>query len=326
MKTMNSHLSSASLTRLLLLHCLLLLAGFWGSISAQQPLSQELPLPSVPTTLRTPHERAAYILAHFWDGLDFADTLRSRRPDFVEQNLANFLSLFPHAQEEARTAAVCRLMQRAEADKPAYLLLAELSEKYLYTPGSPMQSEEHFIPFLEELARTPILDDTEKSRPRFLLSAARKNRPGTTATDFAYHTAEGKLQTLHATPSAPHLLLMFYNPDCTHCRQAIAQLHADSLFRQMLHDDRLTVLAINTESDHETPPRPEAHPHNGNELPDGWIAGTATSTDNEPYVFPTMPTLYLLDKEKHVLLKEALPEQVLARLAEESRNQLRHKK
>ena len=73
-------------------------------------------------------------------------------------------------------------MQRAEADKPAYLLLAELAEKYLYTIGSPMQSEEHFIPFLEAIAHTPLLNDTEKSRPRFLLSAALKNRPGTIAT------------------------------------------------------------------------------------------------------------------------------------------------
>ena len=47
--------------------------------------------------------------------------------------------------------------------------------------------------------------------------------------------------------------------------------------------------------------------------------------DNELYVLPSMPTLYLLDQEKHVLLKEALPEQVLARLVEESRNHPRPK-
>lgn len=322
----------------------LLLAATSGIRSAQQPsqsqpratsttsiapdtLAPDLPLPAIPATLRTPHERASYLLAHFWDGMSFADTLRSRNSDFMEQNLVNYLSLFPHAPAEARTQAVHLLMQRAETDKPAYLLLAELAEKYLYTTGSPMQSEEHFIPFLEETARTPLLDETEKSRPRFLLAAALKNRPGTTAADFTYHTPEGNLQTLHATPSAPRLLLMFYNPDCTHCRQAIALLHDDGLFKQMLHDGRLTVLAINTENDHESPTRHEARPRSGNELPDGWTAGTATPTlaDDEPYILPSMPVLYLLDQEKHVLLKEALPEQVLARLAEESRNHPRPK-
>lgn len=150
----------------------LLLAATSGIRSAQQPslsqlraasatsiapdtLSPDLPLPAIPATLRTPHERASYLLAHFWDSMSFADTLRSRNPGFMEQNLVNYLSLFPHAPAEARTRAVHLLMQRAEADKPAYLLLAELAEKYLYTIDSPMQSEEHFIPFLEETARTP---------------------------------------------------------------------------------------------------------------------------------------------------------------------------
>lgn len=122
---------------------------------APDTLAPDLPLPAIPASLRTPHERASYLLAHFWDGMSFADTLRSRNPGFMEQNLVNYLSLFPHAPAEARTRAVHLLMQRAEADKPAYLLLAELAEKYLYATGSPMQSEEHFIPFLEETARTP---------------------------------------------------------------------------------------------------------------------------------------------------------------------------
>lgn len=275
-------------------------------------LTLDLPLPTIPTTLRTPHERAAYLLAHFWDRMDFADTLRSRRPDFVEQNLVNYLSLFPHAQADARTRSVHTLMQRAEADKPAYLLLAELAEKYLYTPDSPMQSEEHFIPFLEELVRTPLLDETEKSRPRFLLSAALKNRPGTTAADFAYHTRNGRQQTLHNTPSAPRLLLLFYNPDCSHCREVIALLQADRRLKERLHDGRLTLLAINTEGTPET----EAHPEL---LPTDWITGTAdtTLTDNELYILPSMPTLYLLDGKKHVLLKEATPQEILAYLTKE---------
>ena len=331
----------------------LMLTAISGSMNAQQNQTQDLPLPAIPATLRTPHERASYLLAHFWDSMSFDDTLRSRNPGFMEQNLVNYLSLFPHAPAEARTEAVHLLMQRAEADKPAYLLLAELAEKYLYTIGSPMQSEEHFIPFLEAIAHTPLLNDTEKSRPRFLLSAALKNRPGTIATDFAYFTPEGDHRTLHTTPSAHCLLLMFYNPDCNHAliagmrsssgnlsaetvtvtipegytvRQTIALLHDDRLFKQMLHDGLLTVLAINTENTPETAPRPEAAPRAGNRLPTDWMAGTAshTLTDNELYILPSMPTLYLLDKEKHVLLKEALPEQVLSHLAKESRNQSLH--
>ncbi|WP_300852234.1 DUF5106 domain-containing protein, partial [uncultured Bacteroides sp.] len=191
-------------SKIFLLPCLMF-AVVSGSMSAQRPpwlkqlsstvantatdtVSLDLPLPAIPSALRTPHERAAYLLTHFWDGMDFSDTLRNRHPAFVEQNLVNFLSLFPHAQDEARTEAVKILMQRAESDKTLYLLLAELAEKYLYTNSSPMQNEEHFIPFLEEITGNSLLDETEKSRFRFLLSAALKNRPGTMAADFTYLT------------------------------------------------------------------------------------------------------------------------------------------
>ena len=52
--------------------------------------------------LTASEERAEYIISRFWDGMDFADTLRSRDRQFMEQNFVNFLSLFPHARQEAR--------------------------------------------------------------------------------------------------------------------------------------------------------------------------------------------------------------------------------
>ena len=43
-----------------------------------------LPLPDVPSSLRTPETRANYIVSHFWDTLDFKiDTLKTRNPDFM---------------------------------------------------------------------------------------------------------------------------------------------------------------------------------------------------------------------------------------------------
>ena len=53
----------------------LMLTAISGSMNAQQNQTQDLPLPAIPATLRTPHERASYLLAHFWDSMSFADTL-----------------------------------------------------------------------------------------------------------------------------------------------------------------------------------------------------------------------------------------------------------
>ena len=102
----------------------------------------ELPLPDVPATLREPAERAAFIIGHFWDAMDFGDTLRSRDAAFMEQNFSNFISVFPYAAAEAQRAAVGSLLRRAEADSDAYVLLADIAEKYLYEPNSPMLAED----------------------------------------------------------------------------------------------------------------------------------------------------------------------------------------
>lgn len=277
-----------------------MLAVTSGSMSAQQNQTQDLPLPAIPSNLCTSHERAAYLLAHFWDDMDFADTLRSRHPVFVEQNLVNFISLFPHAQDQDRIVSVKKLMQCAEIDTTAYRLLAQLAEKYLYTPGSPMQNEEYFIPFLEEIVGSSLLDETEKSRWGFLLFAALKNRTGTLATDFAYLTPCGELQTLYTLPVAHRLLLLFYDPDCLHCWEIITALRTASRLQQLMKSGQLAVLAICVGEERDL------WKHSLKDLPNRWFTGfdIGCIRKEERYLMSDMPVMYLLDEEKRVVKKE----------------------
>ena len=121
--------------------------------------TDELPLPAVPSSLREPSARASYILDHFWDAMDFADTLRSHNARFMEQAFSNFIAVFPYAGGQSCREAVGTLMRRAEADSTAYVLLADIAEKYLYETASPFFSEEHYIMFLEHLADSPVLGE-----------------------------------------------------------------------------------------------------------------------------------------------------------------------
>lgn len=260
---------------------------------------RELPLPTIPATLRQPRERAGYLLMHFWDAMDFADTATSRDREFMEQNFANFASVFPHADTSAVVAAVGRLMKRAEADKPAYLLLSEIAEKYLYEPDSPLCDDEYHIIFLEELLRSPILDEYEKMRPKYQLDTARRNRKGSVAADFAYVGRDGHERTLHGT-EGENILLVFYDPDCGHCMEIMASLRDDAAIRTAVNDGRLTVLAVFADGERESWRRlPDA-------IPDWWAEALDTTgvQERELYSFKQLPALYLLDKDKRVLLKE----------------------
>ncbi len=263
----------------------------------------ELPLPSVPPELQSVPERAAYVLAHFWDGMDFRDTLRSHNKAFIEQNFVNFVSLFPHASGEDRAIAVRLLLKAAEADVPAYRLLAEVAGKYLYDTDSPMLCEEYYILFLEEFVTASVWDEVGKVRFRYLLEAARKNRPGTPAADFTYVTREGKQQTLYGTLGG-NLLLIFYDPACDYCQEVMTLLRGDVFLCRQVRDKRLTVLAVCVDTDREIWELTKT------DLPAEWIAGfdAGNLQEKELYVLSGLPTFYLLDAARSVVLKEILPQ------------------
>ena len=266
----------------------------------------ELPLPNVPTTLRTPTDRANYIIQHFWDAMEFGDTIRSHNKMFMEQNFSNFISVFPYAEEEARKHAVETLLGKAETDSTGYVLLKDVTEKYLYEPNSPMLSEEFYILFLEQLVKSPILGEYGRQRAYRQLDAACKNRPGMTAADFAYTTREGYKTTLHKTDSQGDLLLIFYDPDCEHCKEVMSELQTE----KMLSDGKVKVLAIYSDEDYELWKRTAGL------LPKEWTVGYdgGMLQENGSYVLRAMPTLYLLDREKKVILKDVQPAQLLLML------------
>lgn len=257
----------------------------------------ELPLPNVPKTLQTPADRAGYIITHFWDTMDFSDTLRSYNKNFMEQSFANFISVFPYADEQARRTAVGTLLDKAEADSVAYVLLRDVAEKYLYEPDSPISSEDYYILFLERFVDSAILGEYGTLRLRRQLEAARKNRPGMIAADFAYTTRDGINGTLHKTTTEGDMLLIFYDPDCDHCKEVMGNLQADKALSNAIASGKLKVLAIYSGDDQNLWKR------TATSLPDNWTVGYESGVlqENGLYVLRTMPTLYLLDRNKKVI-------------------------
>lgn len=278
-------------------------AGSMGSTTEAQctgdTIAVELSLPQVPSMLREPEERAGYIVVHFWDAMDFSDTLRSHNEAFMEQNIANFLSLFPHASPDALTPGVQALLKRAAADEGAIRLVSDLAEHYLADPNSPMRCEDYYMVFLEQILELPVLPDGMKERTAYHLAMARKNRPGSIATDFAFTTREGKRQRLSAYGSG-NVLLIFYDPACDHCTDILWQLQASAEIGRLIADGSLTVLAIYTEGDRALWQR------TCDAMPREWIVGIDESgiVEHELYSLPAMPVIYLLTPNNRVIIKD----------------------
>ena len=117
----------------------------------------------------------------------------------------------------------------------------------------------------------------------WLLEQLAKNQVGSLAADILVTTPEGKQTRLYKI-KAEQTLLIFYDPDCRRCQRLDAQLEQEPLIVQNPH---LKVV------------RKDVNDLNGE------------------YYVPHTPALYLLDKEKRVVLKDVQLDVLLQVLLEE---------
>ena len=273
----------------------------------QQEKTKEFRLPDVPVTLTAPEDRAAYLSLHYWDHFDFADTSLISRPEITEQAFVDFISILPHtpkAQESVDT-----LFRRALVGRKMLYHFISLGDKYLYEPNSPMHDEDLYILFLRALVNHPGLEETDRIRPRHLLEMALKNRSGDVAADFTVVCRDGSSRRL-SDIKAGYVLVYFNDPDCEDCRRVKELLSQSPVVNGLLESGRLKLLSVCVEG--KTPAWEKA------EFPAGWIDGYDAGqrlTREQVYDLKAMPTLYLLDAEKRVILKDASFGQVEERLS-----------
>lgn len=263
-------------------------------------------LPAIPLMLDDPELRADYLTRHYWDCTDFADTNYIHHPEITEQAWVDFIDLLRIVPRETADAAIRNAFAQAEKEKKCYLYLAGLADKYLYDPNSPMRHEEHYISVLDLLLASSVLDDAEKIRPQARRTLAQRNRLGTRALDFVYTLASGQTGTLHSLRS-PYTLLFINNPGCQACTDMINGLQQAPAIGQAFDSGKLRILSLYPDEE------PEEWRHHLAEFPVGWInaydRGSVIKEQNL-YDLKAIPTLYLLDKEKTVLLKDATIEEV----------------
>lgn len=262
--------------------------------------------PRPPVMMTDLREQAGYVITHYWDKFDFTDTMYCHAPEITEQAFSTFIYHFPFAASNKISEGVNKLMDAAEVNEVMYNYFFKTAEKYLYNPNSRMRSDEFYIPFLEHIVNSTKVLENSKISPRHLLQLAYRNRIGTKANDVVYTTESGRSGRLYAI-SAPYVLLIFYNPDCAECRTTIAEIKRTAAVTAAISSGRLKVLAVYPDEN------TEIWQKYLNDIPPSWINGYDKSLsirNNERYDLKAIPTLYLLDENKNVILKDAFSDQL----------------
>jgi len=295
---------------------LLLLTGCGGGQPKSEAKTEKPVFPAIemPAMITEPQAMADFMTEHYWDRFDFTDTLFLSDPDVLEQAFVDYAVIIPYASGNLGGQSLKKVMQRAEADTAMYRFFIEKTEHYLWDPNSPYRNDELFIPVLESMLASDKIDDATRIRSEYRLELARKNRIGETANDFSYTLASGQKGRMSQIRSE-YLLLFFNNPGCSACAEIIAHTNDSPLMNALQQNKRLTILAIYP--DEELTEWKNYLPS----MPSGWINGydpDVTIKNNDLYDLKAIPTLYLLNKDKKVLLKDAdisVVEQYLQQLA-----------
>ena len=239
------------------------------------------------------------MVATYWDDFDFDHPERITEYDTVDIicALSDYVVVIPPSKADS---LLRNLITRASAHRPTLDFFAMVMEVVLHDPNSPVRNDEYYIPVLETLLASPLLDDYDRIAPEYDLALAKQNRIMHTANDFVYTTANGKRARLHDI-KADYVILMFSNPGCPMCREIMEEISASPLLNEMQERGSLKVISLYPDADLEA-----WRAHLG-DMPERWIKAFDEGmiiSSQRLYNLNAIPSLYLLDKDKCVLVKD----------------------
>ena len=301
----------------------------WACTLVQAQAQQSFPYPAIPDTLRSVEQRAGYLSEHYWDNYNFADTLLLKSKEVTEQGFVNFIDILNRlnldnaskgvahkdiaqkditqkdiAQKDIAQKDIVRkdivrkdiarkdivrkditqkgiacFTRKAFSNAAAKERFENLIEHYFEDQLSPVRNDRVYLIFLEEMKNSPCFNETEKERIAFKIKTTNKNLPGDIAINFNFKDENGKEHQL-SDYKDQKVILYFYDPDCENCHEVSAWLKqqtipADIKVLKMIADNHISYI----------------------------------------YSLKNMPTIFLLDKENKVILKDCTAQELIENIS-----------
>ena len=295
-----------------------------GSNQTHIPKPVAFPYPTEPTIIGSLEQKNQWMSEHFWDS--FFDTTRVYSPDtsFVggvtKNDFTEAFGRYAGSLHSVSTASLLKSQAKlisktieAKKRRPGEIIyesIIDINEHFFYDPNSPYRSDEAYIPILEGLIESPFEDSLMKETYSKQLEMCKKNRLGQKAADFEFVTSKGKPGSLYGI-KAPFIVIFFSNPLCHTCKGTVEMLSSRDEVNKMLDDGKLAIVNIFIDEDIQS--WLDAR----NSYPQNWINCHDPEykiREKKIYSIRAIPSLYLIDSEKNVVLKDADVEVILQNL------------
>ncbi len=313
-----------------------------GSETASVSRPHDFPYPVPPTMMTSQEDIIRYLARGFWKpyldsaavwNVDSADSLIGGvRKNDMDEAMMNYLMLLWETPVSEAVNAQTALMERLAAydrrfpEDSLYEYFAGTFHDALYDPVSELRNEEFYLPVIqsviarEEAKASACTENTadgivpgsngsigttgelseNATVHRIRLETCLKNRIGEQLPDFTFTDIRGRQHSLYRTP-AEYTLILFSNPGCPACAHIVAQLQQHPRIGQLTADGTLKLLNIYIDEDLE------AWYQSVSDYPAAWLSGyneDLSIRDGSNFAIRAIPSVYLLDRSKHILLKD----------------------
>lgn len=300
--------------------------AYQGCVRQQEFVPLKFPAVEVPVMYADDQAEAfVYLSEHFWD--DFTDTSRHYPCDSslvsgvkkgdVEQEFANFTAVLQAVDYRQARKAMARLFDRASACERAdtssniFETVTEFAERYLYDPNSPLRDEDLYGVYAARMAGYDGISETEREAYAYDAQMCSLNEVGSRAANFVFSDASGRMHSLYGI-DAEYTLLFFSNPGCNACEEIIRVLTDALAVDSLIESGRLAVVNVYIDED-------IAAWYDYMFLyPSAWYNGydpNGIIRNDILYNVRAIPSLYVLDRDKTVLMKDAPDQRVFTFLA-----------
>ncbi len=248
----------------------------------------------------------AFVVEHYFDQFPWDDPRIFNTQD-AEDRIKNYTRIIYHFNRADLDTFVVQTLRESAVNATSHRLFFERLDKYLGFYLSDHKVEHTYIKMLQYILATEDLEEYRRNYYEQELATINKNLAGDTAPDFLMVTGSGDTTSLHAFQSN-YTLLFLHNPSCHTCQAARARMANMSNLKQAIEAGKVSVLTIYVEDDatlwkHYL--QSEANPL----YTHGWNFDQSIIRQSL-YDIRTLPYLFLLDKDKRIVRKDLLVNEI----------------
>ena len=250
--------------------------------------------PHPPDSINDRQGRINFMAEYFWNEQTIADTTNFQSPKL----LLDYLYLLKQTDENKKEHYIHSFISMACGQDNTFGQILFWLDNILYDSSSPHYDESFYLILMNAVLDSDA-DSVMKLIPRQRVEIMCKNQVGKQANNFSFIDKTGKCGDLNSIDS-PLLLLIFNNPDCSLCHHTEENIDKNEGLQALLNGGEMSVLAITPDADYND--------WLSHTYPSNWKVGfdkEKTIYNQRLYDIQRLPCLYLLDKHKRVLLKEA---------------------